>query len=304
MTEKQYSEMTTEQIELEVDELANLPSVKKSRIWEIDFLRGILIFLVVMDHFFWDVFSIGGGSAGQVYQTNFMQWLHTVAVGYQTKGSFFGELRSVFHDFFVYMFVLISGISCSFSRDNTKRGIRMVCFAFLFSACTFAASSIFHQDLTIAFNIIHTLSLSVLIFSLVDLLGKKADKAWQKNLFGAVIFAIIIVTLLFGFYYTNYPYEPEGEKSWLVFLVKTYGAQSWFSPGDYWPLLPSLGIFFGGAFLGRVLYKEKTTLFPSVNAKYVSPFTFMGRYSIWFYFGTQIVMFGLIYLFTIIVPVL
>ena len=83
------------------------------------------------------------------------------------------------------------------------------------------------------------------------------------------------------------------------FLAKHKGADyAKFCGGDYLPFLPDFGWFLIGAFLGRIIYKERKSIFPSVNPKYVSPVTFCGRHSIWVYFGSQIFMFGVIYLFS------
>lgn len=38
-----------------------------------------------------------------------------------------------------------------------------------------------------------------------------------------------------------------------------------FSTSDYFPLLPNLGYFLLGAFLGRTLYRKKESLLPNVN---------------------------------------
>ena len=44
-----------------LDELAAEPAVKKTRVWEVDFLRGFLILFVVWDHFMWDiVYGVNG----------------------------------------------------------------------------------------------------------------------------------------------------------------------------------------------------------------------------------------------------
>ncbi len=39
-----------------------------------------------------------------------------------------------------------------------------------------------------------------------------------------------------------------------------------FSPGDYFPLIPNLGIFMAGAALGPVLYNKRRSLLPSLTA--------------------------------------
>ena len=88
------------------------------------------------------------------------------------------------------------------------------------------------------------------------------------------------------------------------FLANHQGANFVQSAPDHLPFFPDFGWFLIGAFLGRFLYRERKSLFPSVNPKWVSPFTFCGRYSIWIYFGSQVVMYGLLYLLAEVAKVL
>lgn len=288
-------QLTQDEINTRVDEIASMPPRPK-RIWEIDFARGLLILLVIMDHFFADVQLVGAGSK---FTTEFWQDMYSLASQYRGGTSEFGKLRMMTHDTFVYIFVVLSGISCSFSRNNFKRALRMCVFAALFSAVTYAASSVFNQYLTTIFNIIHVVALSVLVYSGVELLFSFCKKNWQKNIFGAVMAAVTIALLVAGHYYR---FNPVSELNYTVIFVNNV-QRAKISPGDYWPLLPSLGWFFTGAFLGKALYREKVTLFPSVNAKWVKPVTFIGSYSIWFYFGSQVFMYGILYIFTAVLNV-
>lgn len=275
--------------ELVLDELAAIP--KKQRVWEVDFLRGLMILFVVWDHFMWDVnhFGVSG------YNTGLFTWLNNLSQTYYT-----GVLRKVTHDVFVTLFVFTSGVSCSFSNNNGKRAIKMLAFACLLSAATYALSSIIGVNLTIYFNVIHVIALSVLLWAFVEFLWKKCTKAWQKNIFGIVMTVIVLVALIVGSC-AKYDCNPRlGNNPWEVqsfgyFLI--YCKNNLFATGgDFLPFLPDFGWFLVGAFLGKAIYKERKSLFPSVNAKYVSPITFCGRYSLWVYLGSQIVMFGLIYL--------
>ena len=302
------NEMTPEQVEATIDELAATP--KRQRIWEIDFLRGLMILFVVWDHFMWSVRSLG---AMESYNTHVFQWLNDLSIDYAT-----GALRSTTHDTFVTMFVLTSGISCSFSRSNGKRALKMCAFAILFSAVTYAASAIFNdKSMIMYFNVIHVVALSVLIYTAIEWIWGKLTKNWQKNIFGVLFFALTMTALVVGHcakynieLHSGYPYSEGigaykynwvnlmfGEKQWVTNIVMKFR-----SGGDYLSFLPDFGWFLVGAFLGKVIYREKKTVFPSVNPKYVIPFTFCGKYSLWVYFISEAVMYGLIYLLHIVVP--
>ena len=294
----QVNQPTQAEIDAEVTALANDTSLApRKRIWEVDFLRGFMILFVVWDHFMWDVYF---GSTNP-YQTGLFQWLEKVARSYYST---YG-LRSLTHDTFVSMFVFTSGVSCAFSNSNGKRAIKMICFAMLLSAVTFAASSILGADVTVNFNVIHVIALSVLIWAGLEWLTSKFKKDWQHNLYGWLMFAIIITVLIVGYQAKVKPWTDEN-RIWF-FLAEhshTVPGFSEFWGGDYLAFFPDFAWFLVGGFLGKYLYKQKTTLFPKFNAKWVSPITFCGKYSIWVYFGTQLFMYGFFYLFNSVLNVL
>lgn len=285
---EQKVDCTYEQVNEIVDELAATP--KRQRIWEIDFVRGLMILFVVWDHFMWDVNSI---NVKTPYNTALFQWLYELSKSYYK-----GVLRKVTHDVFVSMFVLTSGISCSFSRHNGKRALKMVVFALLFSAVTYALAEIMQSpDMTIYFNVIHVIALSVLLYSGIEWLWARCTKNWQKNIFGCVMFAITITALVVGSCAKAQPWTNEN-RIWYFLAEHSSTIKSYrlFKGGDYLNFLPDFGWFLVGVFLGRIIYREKKSVFPSVNAKYVAPITFCGRHSLWVYFISQVVMYGFIYL--------
>ena len=294
----QENQPTQAEIDAEVTTLANDTSLApRKRIWEVDFLRGFMILFVVWDHFMWDIYF---GSTNP-YQTGLFQWLEKVARSYYgTYG-----LRALTHDTFVSMFVFTSGVSCAFSNSNGKRAIKMICFAMLLSAVTFAASSILGADVTVNFNVIHVIAMSVLIWAGLEWLTSKFKKDWQHNLYGWLMFAIIITVLIVGYQAKVKPWTDEN-RIWF-FLAEhshTVPGFSEFWGGDYLAFFPDFAWFLVGGFLGKYLYKQKTTLFPKFNAKWVSPITFCGKYSIWVYFGTQLFMYGFFYLFNGVLNIL
>ena len=279
------TELTQEEIEVELDELAKTP--KRQRIWEIDFVRGLMILFVVWDHFMWDINSIGLDE----YNTKLFQWLYDLSTRYYS-----GSLRFVTHDVFVSMFVLTSGVSCSFSRSNGKRALKMIVFAILLTAVTYAISAIIQDNLTIYFNVIHVVALSVAIYAGIEWIWARCKKNWQKNIFGVVFFAVTMTALVLGscanhMASTHWTDLLFGKSEWRTSVIKKiyYG-------GDYLAFLPDFGWFLVGVFIGKVAYKERKTIFPSVDPRYVSPVTFCGRHSLWVYFISQIVMFGFVYL--------
>ena len=278
-------ELAEGQVEVELNELAKAP--KRERIWEIDFLRGLMILFVVWDHFMWDVNCIGSST----YVSGLFKWLYALSDKYYD-----GVLRRVTHDVFVSMFVLTSGISCSFSRSNGKRALKMMSFAILFSAVTYAISAVVQEELTIYFNVIHVVALSVALYTCIEWIWARCTKNWQKNIFGVIMFAITMTALVVGscaknMNGTHWTDLLFGKSEWRTLVIYKFERG-----GDYLAFLPDFGWFLVGVFLGKLVYRERKTVFPSVDARYVSPVTFCGRHSLWVYFISQVVMFGFIYL--------
>lgn len=293
---EQNSAVLPEQVEIELDELASTP--KRRRIWEVDFLRGLMILFVVWDHLMWD-FAYFGNNGG--FSTEVFKRLYDFASSYQN-----GVLRATTHDTFVAMFVLTSGISCSFSRSNGKRAIKMIIFACLLTAGTSAVTAITNSNFTIRFNVIHAIALSTLLWTLIEFCWSKCSRNWQKNIFGWCMAATLITVLVVGYSAKVSPWTNENPVWFFIAQHNTGKVTAYrkFIGGDYLPFFPAFGWFLLGAFLGRIFYRERKTMFPSVNHKYLCPVTFCGRHSLWVYFGSQIVMYGLIYLFSVVFGIL
>ena len=97
-----------------------------NRIKEIDFLRGFLILLMVMDHLFFDfgqlIYIISNFSLDQsllsqfvMFSSSYLNW----------------DFRINFRIFVVMLFFFISGISFQFSKNNNKRGVILLSIGIL-----------------------------------------------------------------------------------------------------------------------------------------------------------------------------
>ena len=123
-----------------------------------------------------------------------------------------------------------------------------------------------------------------LIYDLVDLFGVWH---WLGRLNSRLLLGLGIVLALAGLYVETLYFDVSG---WLIPLGL---CPEWFESSDYFPLLPNLGFFLVGAWIGRQVYKDKQTRFPGVNEKYYRPLCALGRSSLWVYLLHQPVLAGI-----------
>ena len=161
-----------------------VPPVKRSRIWEIDFLRGACIILMILDHLTMLLGMYFGpawfgadmaGSGGAAF-CRWCDWFHT------------SPERAVAHAIVIFIFFSISGISSSFSRSNVRRGLILAAVAMLYTGVTYAADSLFGMNIRVTFGVLHCFAACILIWALVDILCRR--NAIAK----AVVSAAVIVT--------------------------------------------------------------------------------------------------------------
>ena len=106
---------------------------KRERVWEIDFLRGAAILGMVIDHFLFDLGAL------DTYFVNFHEIASPTLVSFssQMHAYFYGPIRQFFHSL-AFLFFLMSGISCSFSRSNFRHAGKILFCAGLFTIFTYS----------------------------------------------------------------------------------------------------------------------------------------------------------------------
>jgi uncharacterized membrane protein len=235
----------------------------RTRIWEIDFLRGLSIILMVGYHLLYDLGDMVGVKSFLGFSTNLSTRAWTIA-----------------QYFFAGLFVVLSGISSTLSRGNVRRALKLLAVALLVTAATF----VFDRSSTILFGILHCLAVSILIYGLVfEKAGAPACAAW-----GAVVIGLsaAVPAVLRGVAIRS---------DWLL----TFGIHSpALSSFDYFPLLPWFGIFLIGAALGKSAYAPKRSLI-----RRPLPVTFVniaGRHSLLIYIVHQPVILAILYILGLI----
>jgi len=231
---------------------------RPARIWEIDFLRGLAVILMVCYHLLFDLGEFVGIKKFLGWSTN-LSTVAWVAAQY----------------FFAGLFVVLSGTSSTLSRNNLRRGLRLLAVSLLVSAATY----IFDASSAVYFGILQCLAVSMLVY------GAAFEKARAAVCAAAGAAVIGLAAIL--------PALKEAlaiRTNWLM----PFGLHSQsFSAFDYFPLIPWFGIFLVGAALGKTLYASKRSLLPwRLPTTFVN---FAGRHSLLIYIIHQPVIMGVLY---------
>lgn len=147
------------------------------------------------------------------------------------------------------LFFLLSGLCVTLGSHSVKRGALVLGAGLLCTAVTWAmgALSLLPSHMVIRFGVLHCLGLCMLLWPVFRRLP-----AWVLAVLGAALSVL-------GIYLTKTVVVSFRGFAWLGLMYPGY------SSGDYFPLLPYLGFFLLGAWLGRVLYREKKSLMPHVG---------------------------------------
>lgn len=146
------------------------------------------------------------------------------------------------------LFLVISGICVTLGSRHVRRGLIVLGCGMV---CTGVTAAMYFLELAdkgivIYFGVLHCLGCCMLLWSVFSRLP-----LWLTGSAGILLTGLGI---LLDNVVVDFP--------WLMPLGLVYPG---FASSDYFPLLPHLGIFLLGAFLGKVLYREKKTLLPRVD---------------------------------------
>lgn len=198
----------------------------KKRIWELDALRGLAILVVIAIHLTYDL-----------------------VVLYDVWDLKDPRLFNFSRDWGGVIFLVISGICVTLGSRPVKRGITVFLCGMVITLVTTGMYllNFTGKDIIIYFGVLHCLGTCMLLWPLL-----RKCPTW-------LLAALGIGMVAAGLYVTTHV---RVGFPWLIPLGFTTRS---FSSSDYFPLLPNLGYFLIGAFLGRTLYRKQVSLLPKVN---------------------------------------
>ncbi|HHV59879.1 MAG TPA: DUF1624 domain-containing protein [Clostridiaceae bacterium] len=231
----------------------NKDQLYQKRIWELDFLRGLAVILMMYFHLIFDLNEFLGLNVSYLTGFNYLT----------------GRMAA-------YIFIFVAGISCSLSRSNLKRGLIVFGYAMLITLMSY----IFNPRYVVVFGVLHFFGASFLLYPLINKIPKNLIP-----LVGIIIIAAGVPVSKINVSHNFF--APLG-----LFNNKFYSS-------DYYPLIPYLGYFMIGIFLGKVLYKDKKSLMPSIKRDNI--INTAGRHSLLLYLVHQPLFILIIYLVRLII---
>jgi len=247
----------------------------EKRIHEIDFFRGILILFVIVDHIL-NNFLMHSMTWYQITGHEFWKMMDDAMRFY-----WFSDARIIIRCIILGLFCFVSGVSCSFSRNNWKRAAETLVLAALIAVGSniLQATGWFGQDMKVDFNIIAVLGWSTLLYCFFQ---NKNDKWLIYGIVALAFFSIVIIPLLLMIPGVSNAYCPP--------LWEPTGA---YKQSDWMPLFPYIVFFFIGALLARHIYKEKKSLFK--RHEWERGICFLGRHTLIIYLSHYLVLMGIFY---------
>lgn len=253
----------------------------KKRIWELDFLRGICIILMIFDHLFFfgcHVFgyALSETTSGQAFVDFCYFYLYD-------------SPRDYVHVVVLFFFFSLCGISCSLSRSNLKRGLILSLVATVYSLLSYAAAKLVGDETITNYGVLNFLATCIMLYAIAEAVLKRIPYG-KYVLLGLSSAAALIVLSLF-YYYTppnNLPIElaylfPTQYFDGLHFIdfkCHTIFSQTEISPADFFPFIPYAAFFFIGNVMGLTIYKNKTSLLPKLDGNWNIAVNFLGRHTL------------------------
>ena len=234
-------------------------SDKSKRIWELDFIRGIAVLFMIVHHLYYTLslyFNINIFSGIPAIKDVFLAIV-------ENGGA---------------VFILISGICCCYSKSNLKRGLNLFFIAMLVTYATLIFQEYIEKGSSalITFGVLHCLAVLMIIGHF--LLKMPKIKFVTNFIYLFLSVGLIILGYVLRHYNYNFP------------VLYGYPIYKIMPSADYFPLLPFLGWFILGIFIGKTFYLKGNRVFGKKhngNFFLIRGISFIGKHSLIVYLAHQ-----------------
>ena len=248
-----------------------MSNLSTNRAWELDLARGLMIWAMLQGHL-WEMvyqFCINGLFHIDPYAwINATDPLHFWFVLGEDGGIYMHALDSIQMIFWRYdmqaTFFIISGICCTFSRDNLKGGIKLLVWGVFLTTYTFVLYRLTGiRELYMRFGVIMCMALCHLIYEFVF-----------KNAKSKILLIAATPMVIIGYVLIFHPIHSNSA------ILHVFGIRQYGDFNEYFPIFPYLGWLLIGVVIGRKWYAERKSLIhiPGIE-RFSKPIQWLGRNS-------------------------
>lgn len=245
----------------------NLPK----RFWEVDFLRGIAIIMMVIYHLIYNlsyfgVYNIKANSGFWLYFARTTAIIFISLVGVSLTLSFSKATKTSLKEKKLFLRYL-------------SRGLRIFSWGLIITLVTW----VFLREGYVVFGILHLIGISIIL-------------AYPFLRFPSWNLLIGILLIFLGLYLKGLTFNFY----WLVWLGFK---PAYFYTVDYFPLLPWFGVILVGLFFGNLFYPDysrKFYLHDFSDFSIIKSFCFLGKHSLFIYLIHQPLIIVFLYLFGLV----
>lgn len=218
------------------------------RFAELDFIRGLCLVAMIICHLAWDLHHYYG------YPPYYTEgWLHWSFI------------------LLAPIFMILAGISSSFTRSHVKRAFRVLFFAMVITLFTY----FYERNQMIVFGILHFMGVNMLLYP------------YYRKLNPWFLAGLACVVISSGKWVAGIDMPTN--------ILLPLGLRSdAYRSFDYFPMIPYAGFFMIGTVLGPVLYPGRKS---RLNLKLPpNPISYLGQHSLTVYVIHQPVLMSVLFL--------
>lgn len=243
--------------------MTQLFNEKRTRIWELDFIRGICIVLLILDsimYYFYDYIyfdeipNIAPDSFIKLF-SNFCTWFIC-----------YSFTRNMIRIMVLFLFFTVSGISSMLSKHNLKRAAILFAYSFFMVMIDINVSKVTYYHVLPNYGVFFAYGFSIILISMI------------KN-FNEKILFIISIILMIGCI-VLFIFVPDISASpfrWFD-LSEKLGITR-----DHYVLWPIIGVTIFGSIVGKLFYTRRKSMWSNSFMKNEKFFTFCGKHSLLIY---------------------
>lgn len=246
---------------------------QSKRINIIDFVRGLAIINMVLYHLLYDLVYIYGIDISWFKRSPGYYW----------------------QQYICWSFILVSGISMSFSKDNLRRGLKIMGLAILITVVTTIAG----PEMSIKFGILHFIASGLIITHFIEGILLRI----KPKIGLTVSFIVFLITKhmvynqirFFEYFFSEQSASKivEGLSSLKLMFIFGFPDSS-FSSADYFPIIPWIFLLWTGYFAGKLIKENIVSVKKiDINTNIISK---IGMHSLLIYMIHQVIIMGVLYL--------